>query len=237
MMREVRAAPKWKMAVDWEGLTVGEKNGDGQKRAGEGRGGSVAGVDERHIAWSCAEESEGEKRRGEQGGIGLLFEAEAARQRRGVRGWSPCGGREQGREAGGLVSAQQRQPVGNDPGTLATGGRAWPLKIEEVGRCRVGPMTQCRSATTRARQPRAGGRGRSKQRRWGATMWAPRHSADQRGTLTSEGPGRQRRGCDGGGRQSGRRARAGAGEGAVPTSGPVQRVGPSGRGREEREGR
>jgi hypothetical protein len=63
-MREVRAAPKWKMAADWEGLTVGggDSDGGGRKRAGEGRGGSVAFVDERRVAWPCAKESEGGKR-------------------------------------------------------------------------------------------------------------------------------------------------------------------------------
>jgi hypothetical protein len=30
-MREVRVAPKWKMATDWEGLTGGDGDGDGQK--------------------------------------------------------------------------------------------------------------------------------------------------------------------------------------------------------------
>jgi hypothetical protein len=44
-----------------------------------GRGGSVAGVDERWLAWLCVEDSEGGKRRGEHGGVGWLFEAEAAR--------------------------------------------------------------------------------------------------------------------------------------------------------------
>jgi hypothetical protein len=82
----VRAAPKWK---------------NGQKHAGEGRSGSVAGVDERRVAWPCMEESEGGKRRGKHGGVGWLFEAETARQWRGFRGWSPHGGRERGRERGG----------------------------------------------------------------------------------------------------------------------------------------
>jgi hypothetical protein len=86
-MREVRAAPKQEMVSVWEGLTVGKNSNDGcRKRAGVGRGGSVAGVDERRVAWPCTEESEGGKRRGEHGGVGRLFEAEAARQRRGVRG-------------------------------------------------------------------------------------------------------------------------------------------------------
>jgi hypothetical protein len=95
-MREVRAAPKRKMAADWEGLTVGVGGGDGddsgQKRVGEGCGGSVASVDERRVAWLCMEESEGGKKRGEHGGVGRLFEVEAARQRKGVQGWSPRGG-------------------------------------------------------------------------------------------------------------------------------------------------
>jgi hypothetical protein len=56
------------------GLTMEGENGDdnGQKHAEEGRGGSVAGVDERRLTWPCAEESEGEKKRGEHGGVGQL---------------------------------------------------------------------------------------------------------------------------------------------------------------------
>jgi hypothetical protein len=91
------------MAADWEGLTVGEENGDGGSRkcAGEGRGGSVAGGDERRVTWPCMEESEGGKRRGEHDGVEQIFEAEAARQMRGgVRGLSPCVGRERGRGRG-----------------------------------------------------------------------------------------------------------------------------------------
>jgi hypothetical protein len=41
-------------------------------------------MDERRVAWPCAEESVGQKRRGKHGGIGWLFEVEVARQRRGV---------------------------------------------------------------------------------------------------------------------------------------------------------
>jgi hypothetical protein len=39
------------------GLTM-----EGGKRAEEGRGGSIAGVDERWLAWPCTEECEGEKK-------------------------------------------------------------------------------------------------------------------------------------------------------------------------------
>jgi hypothetical protein len=51
----------------WVGLTMGGGDGDDgdRKCAEEGHGGSVAGVDERWLTWPSAEESEGEKRRGE----------------------------------------------------------------------------------------------------------------------------------------------------------------------------
>jgi hypothetical protein len=39
----------------------GNSDCDGQKRVEEGCGGSVAGVDERRLAWTCTEESEGVK--------------------------------------------------------------------------------------------------------------------------------------------------------------------------------
>jgi hypothetical protein len=55
------------------GLTVG---GGGWKHVGEGRSGSVAGVNERRLAWPCAEESKGGKEKRAQRGIGS-FEAEA----------------------------------------------------------------------------------------------------------------------------------------------------------------
>jgi hypothetical protein len=61
----------------------------------------AASVDERRVAWPCTEESEGGKRRVKHGGVGQLFEAEVVRQRRGVRGWSPHGGRERGRQGRG----------------------------------------------------------------------------------------------------------------------------------------
>jgi hypothetical protein len=48
------------------------ENGDGRKHVEEGRGGSVAGVDERRLAWPCAEEREGEKKRGEHSGVAQL---------------------------------------------------------------------------------------------------------------------------------------------------------------------
>jgi hypothetical protein len=75
----------------------------GRKRVGEGRGGSVAGVDERRVAWPCTEESEGGKRRGKHGGVGRLFEAEAVRQRRGGPGvvatWRAGTGKREGPRA------------------------------------------------------------------------------------------------------------------------------------------
>jgi hypothetical protein len=83
--RGVRVAPNRKMAADEWVSPGGDGDGGGQKCAMEGRGGSVAGVDERRLAWPCAEESEGEKRRGERRGVGRLFEEEVARQGRGVR--------------------------------------------------------------------------------------------------------------------------------------------------------
>jgi hypothetical protein len=63
----------------------GNGDGGGRKCAGEGHGGSVADVDERWLAWPCAVDSEGEKRRGKCGGVGQLFEAEVMRQGGGVR--------------------------------------------------------------------------------------------------------------------------------------------------------
>jgi hypothetical protein len=46
----VRAAPKRKMAVDWEGLTMGGGDISGDRKCvDEGRGGSVAGMDERRF--------------------------------------------------------------------------------------------------------------------------------------------------------------------------------------------
>jgi hypothetical protein len=77
----VRVAPKQKMWRIGRVSPRGGKNGDdsGRKHAGEGHGGSVAGVDERWVAWPCMKESEGGKRRGEHGDVGRLFEAEALR--------------------------------------------------------------------------------------------------------------------------------------------------------------
>jgi hypothetical protein len=65
----VRVVPNRKMAVDGWVSPRGGSDGSGQKRTGEGRGGSVAGVDERRFSWPCAEESEGgEKKRGARRG-------------------------------------------------------------------------------------------------------------------------------------------------------------------------
>jgi hypothetical protein len=50
------------------------------------------------------------------------------------RGWFGLACSQVEEWGGGGLSVQQRQPVGNDPGTLATGGWAWSLKIEQVGR-------------------------------------------------------------------------------------------------------
>jgi hypothetical protein len=69
--------------------------------------------------------------------------AGSTREKGGKEAWYGVARR---REGGGPVGAQQRQPVGNNLGTVATGERAWPFKTEEVGRCSVGPMAQCRSA-------------------------------------------------------------------------------------------
>jgi hypothetical protein len=81
-----------------------DKRGQGGSKSendGEWVGGSVADVDERWLAWPCAEESEGEKRRGDRGGVGRLLEAEAARQGRGSGGvWTPRGGQKRGGERG-----------------------------------------------------------------------------------------------------------------------------------------
>jgi hypothetical protein len=68
--------------------------------------------------------------------------AGSAREKGGKGAWYGTARRREG----GPVGAEQRQPIGNDPGTPATSGRAWPLKTEEVGGCRVGPTAQCRSA-------------------------------------------------------------------------------------------
>jgi hypothetical protein len=73
----VRVAPNRKMVADgWISPWGGGANGDGSGRkcTEEGRGGSVTGVDKRRLAWPCVEESEGEKRRGERGGIRRLCE-------------------------------------------------------------------------------------------------------------------------------------------------------------------
>jgi hypothetical protein len=88
----------------------GKNDNDGDRKCtGEGCGGLVTGVDERQVTWPHTEESEGGKRRGEHGSVEWLFEAEAARQRRGgVRGWSPRGGRERGRERGPWVWQKYR---------------------------------------------------------------------------------------------------------------------------------
>jgi hypothetical protein len=65
----------------WVGLTMGgDGDGGGWICIRDCHGGSVAGVDERRLAWPCAEESEGEKRRGECDGVGQLFKVEAVRQ-------------------------------------------------------------------------------------------------------------------------------------------------------------
>jgi hypothetical protein len=103
----VRVAPNHKMAADgWVSSWGGGGDGDsgGQKCVGEGCGGGlVTGVDERRLAWPCAEESEVEKRRGERGGVERLFEAEVVRQGRGSGGGGGCrmeGGN--GEERGGL---------------------------------------------------------------------------------------------------------------------------------------
>jgi hypothetical protein len=139
------------MAADWEGLTVGEENGDGGSRkcAGEGRGGSVAGGDERRVTWPCMEESEGGKRRGEHDGVEQIFEAEAARQMRG---------------GGPRVVAMCRAGTGKGEGAL---GAVWDSAATRRGTLcgrsnrggaeglTGGPWPQCWSAAPADRWPRA----------------------------------------------------------------------------------
>jgi hypothetical protein len=80
------------------------------------------------------------------GGSGQRATAAAGRQRPGHASHGRAGVATQNRGGGALLcGAHDTVSVGNDSGTPATGGRAWPLKTEEVGRYRVGPMTQCRS--------------------------------------------------------------------------------------------
>jgi hypothetical protein len=52
----VRAAPNLEKAADWRVSPWRGENGDGggRKHVEEGRGGSVAGVDERRLARPCA---------------------------------------------------------------------------------------------------------------------------------------------------------------------------------------
>jgi hypothetical protein len=84
-------------------------DGGGRKCVGEGCGGWVAGVDERRLAWPCAEESEGEKRRGERSDVGWLFEAKAAKQGRGgSRGVDVAWRAETGRREGAPGTAWPR---------------------------------------------------------------------------------------------------------------------------------
>jgi hypothetical protein len=61
----VRVAPNKEKAVDWRvSPWRGGNDDDGSRKCvEEGHNGSVAGVDERRLAWPCAEESEGEKMR------------------------------------------------------------------------------------------------------------------------------------------------------------------------------
>jgi hypothetical protein len=161
----VRAAPKQKMVADWEGLTVGgggDSDGGGRKGTGESRGGSVAGVDERRVAWPCAEESEGEKRRGEHDGVRRLFEAEAARQRRGVRGWSPRGGWERGREGGPGVAwdsaaARHRPTAAQSRCEWATRRGTSRDRLNRGGAEGLtdGPRPQCREVALADRRARA----------------------------------------------------------------------------------
>jgi hypothetical protein len=145
----VRVAPNRKMTADgwvspWGG---GDGDGGGRKYAGEGHSGSVVGVDERQLAWPCAEESEGEKRRGERDDVRRLFEVEAARQGRGVR-----------------LSATWRAGTKKEEGSGARCGTAW-LRGVATSRARPnrggekgltsGPRPQCRAATPGDRRARA----------------------------------------------------------------------------------
>jgi hypothetical protein len=63
------------------------------------------------------------------------------------------------------------------------GGKGPSMAQREGGRGGVRSTRNSgnRSAPTRARRPWAGGRGRSKQQRWGAAVWAPWHSAGRPG--------------------------------------------------------
>jgi hypothetical protein len=135
----------------------GEGDGNNQKCTGEGRCGSVAGVDKRRLAWSCAEESEGEKKRGERGGVGQLFEAEVVRQRRGGSGSVPREGLERKRKRGPRAhrgTAWRRGDGRQRPGRGARRWRGQPNRGGEKG-LTGGPRPQCRAAASADRRARA----------------------------------------------------------------------------------
>jgi hypothetical protein len=103
----------------------------------------------------------GEKRKGGRGAAVGPFEAEVARQRRGVRGWSPHGGRKRGRERGGRARRGTARRHDNGPATARAGGTAWPRRA--AGRTNMGgaeeltggPRPQCRVAAPTDRRARA----------------------------------------------------------------------------------
>jgi hypothetical protein len=128
----VRAAPKQKMAARLGGSHHGGDGDDsGQKRAGEGRGGSVAGMDETRFACPWAEESEGGRkekegatrrsallkwrRRGRGGGPGVVAEWKAGTGKRGGPG---CGVG----QCGSAATASSGSV------TARGGGAAWPRR-------------------------------------------------------------------------------------------------------------
>jgi hypothetical protein len=109
------------------------------ERAGRWRGGLLPGARSRRPWRKGLRRIERKWREMRMGCVG----AGSAHEKGGKGAWYGVTRR---REGGGPVGEQQRQPVGNDSGMPATDGRAWALKIEEVGRCRVGPTAQCWSA-------------------------------------------------------------------------------------------
>jgi hypothetical protein len=107
----------------------GNGNGGGQKHAEEGRGGSVAGVDERRLAWPCAEESEGGRKEGAARWLALL-KWRRTRQWRGEgpgvwhrveerTGREGAGSRSVGDSTGGVGTAQPWCARAARPGHVA----------------------------------------------------------------------------------------------------------------------
>jgi hypothetical protein len=157
----VRAAPNRKMAADgWVSpWRRGGGDSDGRKCTREGRGGSVASVDERRFAWPCAEEIGGEKRRGERGDIERLFEAEAVRQRRGglarcrMEGGNKKGSGGLGRSVGQCGNGRQRPSRGVRGRRGVATSCCRPNRGGEKG-LTGGPWTQCWVAAPADRRAR-----------------------------------------------------------------------------------